>query len=308
MNGGSTETWSDINPDEKRVLEDIYEWTGRAFRRVQGIRTEDPLIAEKVLPILIQWYPRMPHSGYRAAIADRFKYPTALPYINVVLNWWLNEQDELCRGWITQVVAELTESSNCARVWDAYRRAPQDLFSVFVLRKLAGCKLTRQAALDEVVRMLKDGPPGYGPLEIISKINDPRIRLWFRERLADPDPEIRRLASRLVKRGKPLPAQVRRSADGPDRLEEYFSAEGNLRDIGEYFQVAERRVGVKIPAWLKKAQFLDQVERDEWVWTEVRAKAGGMIRVWLRLEDLDVVEMVFGPGGDEGEEAPEADC
>ncbi len=145
--------------------------------------------------------------------------------------------------------------------------------------------------------MLRDGPPGYGPLEVISRINDPRIRRWFRDRIDDPDPEIRKLARRLMKRGKPLPLQVRRSGEGPDRFSELFSAEDNLRDLEVYFREVERRLSLKIPPWLRKAEFLDQVERDEWVWTEIRSKTGDAVIVWLRLEDLDVIEIVVTPAG-----------
>lgn len=294
MIGGETPTWETATADERKILADIYKRTNLIFRRVGGIPADDPAIAQRVLPVLIDWFPKMADAGHRAEIARCFQYSTARAYVEDLLTWWKQETDELTRGSMTQYVANLTDAENAEKVWETYKNVPEDPFSVFILQKLARYKPTDRRACDEAVRMLREGPPDYAPLEVISRISDPRIRRWFRDRVNDPDPEIRKLSTRVIKRGKPLPLQIERSEEGPDRLIELFSAEVDLRDLGQMLREIEKRTGVRMPAWLRKAEFLDILERDEWVFTDLSMK-NETVRIWLRLEDLDVIEIAATP-------------
>ncbi len=295
MNGGEAKTWPLATVHETRVLKAIYDKTGLYFGRIGGIKTDDPVIAERVLPILAEWHHLMPDSGHKCDISSRFGNPSGRAYLEQVLQWWKAEEEEPFKGFLTQTVAHLTDVTTANRVWQAYGEVPRDAFSVFILRKLAGVHSTSQAARDEAFKMLLDGPPGFGPLEIISRIKDTRIKRWFYAHADDPNPGVKQLATRVIKRGKPLPLRIETSEEGPDRSVELFSAEGNLRDIEEYFQMAERNGNFKIPSWVRKLDFLDQVERDEWIFTDIHQK-GKAFRLWFRLEDLDIIEFVLSPG------------
>ncbi|RPH76770.1 MAG: hypothetical protein EHM80_13935 [Nitrospiraceae bacterium] len=94
-----------------------------------------------------------------------------------------------------------------------------------LLSKLAQFPSVAKDVKEIVAKLLyQENRPEMDLLEV-SRIEDPRIRKWFENNVDSSDPVVRRIAKRVVERGKRLAQEVVYSVNPPDRRREVFSTE-----------------------------------------------------------------------------------
>lgn len=72
-----------------------------------------------------------------------------------------------------------------------------------------------------------------------------------------------------------------------------MSAEVNLWEAPEFLGTAAQKLSVVLPKPLSDLEFLESAPLDRWLATAAYTVTGSPVTVWLRLEDVDAVELVF---------------
>ena len=278
---------------EEIILRDIQEKTGLSFRLICGIDTRQKPVADAVLPIVQEWPEQIDDSRHRNAIYSRFHTPYAYAYLDKIISWWSEEQDELALAILTQDLALLVKSNDAKRVWDLCRKLPARPCHYWLVSKLAAFPSTAVEAKDALLHALKTSELKPGDLEYIAKVDDSRIREWFQQHLASPDPRLRQIANRATRKVKAWPRSVRYANVMPDQSAEIFSTENNLEDTEQVITKMSRDLGVRIPSVIKGAAFLSSAELDRWIVADISSRTSPPAQLWFRLEDSDTVEIVL---------------
>jgi hypothetical protein len=265
--------------------------TGLSFRHIGGIETRDRSIADAVLPIAVEWLQTAIDQGhYRHALYALFHTPWAAKYIRQILNWWEHEEYELASDCLAQTAALLVSQPFAERVWEIAHRVPRRACHYLVLAKLSSLEPVARKAKEEIFNALRGHELEIGDLTRISSVPDPRIRAWFEQHVDSKSPHIRNVARRVVKRKTRLPAGLRYVDSEPDRAREIYSTEVDLAELGEVLKNLKVRWSVKIPRAL--ASGVAELDLDRWAVVDSLA-ANKPAEVWVRLEDVDTVEIVL---------------
>jgi hypothetical protein len=275
---------------EKAILADIETKTGLSFVKVGGIPTRDKAVADAVLPVLVKWAESVDIPNGRLGIYHRFGTPHAYPFIDKLIRWWEEETDPLCINMLGVILSRILKQREAERVWAFCRRNAGRRRDFMLLTKLATFPTVAAEVKEELVRALDESQP-IGDLEIISKVDDPHIREWFIARVHSTNTDLRNVARRVVARGKKVPREVQLPAAPPDRSTEIYSTEIDLEELGPILKQFERELGVKIPRALQSVGFLASLDVDRWIMVPTRSKAEEPLEIWLRLEDIDTVEV-----------------
>ncbi len=284
-----------VPPLEKSILSDIETRTGLAFRRVQAIPTQDERTASLILPILKNWVGVLKEANYRHTIYYVFGTPFAAPYMDDLIAWWQTETDELASGCLTHVIALVAQPQHAERLWKLCQELPPRPFHYLLLAKLATFASVQDEVKNTLVEALYARAFEPGDLEAIARVDDPRIREWFATQVEASHPVIRSIARRVVERGKRLPRGMMYADRAPDRLQELFSTEVDCEEASSLLTDLSKRLGLRIPAAIRKAGFLDRLELDRWAVVSILNESGGVAGLWFRLEDADIVEIVVAP-------------
>jgi hypothetical protein len=280
----------EATPQELFILSDIERKTGLRFRLLGGIDTRDEAIARVVLPILAEWPEKIADRSQRDAVYSRFHTPHAYPYLDQIISWWIKE-DPLALDLLTQDLALIVKCCDAERVWKLCKEVPRRPFHYMLVSKLATCPDVEREAKDALVHALQSESLRAGDLSYIAKVDDVRIREWFRGQVGSPDPAIRAVAKRVSSHNRPLPKGLYYASAGLDRSCALFSTEEDMDNVGVLLQKLEEDFCVKIPAVIKSGRFLSSVEINRWIVTHLLSRESKPVSLWFRLEDIDTVEI-----------------
>lgn len=283
------------HPVEKALLDDLRKRTGLAFVKLGSINTNDKALAAAVLPVLQEWLSSISEPNIRAAIFHRFNTPHAAPFWRTLLEWWQNEEGEISLGWLTQGIVDIVDASNAREIWHQSRLGPKRPFHFMLWAKLARFASVGKEATDAVVEALEAGEVPVWELGYVAKMEDTRIKRWFLKRVDSEDKQVKQIARRVAAKGRKLPSQVKASLVSPDRSTAIFSSEVDLVDLRQALERAAKTFGLKVPIALKTASFLSSVDVDQWLTAPISGPNSESYELWLRLEDVDVVEFVVAP-------------
>jgi hypothetical protein len=282
----------DATLQERLILDDIRARTGLSFVILEGIDTRQEAIATAVLPILVEWFPKLPARNYRHAIYHRMITPYAYPYLDKLISWWETEQYDEARACLTQALAELARPADAERLWKLCQTHAPFPFQYMLMAKLARFPSTEREVKAALVAALENASLRPGDLQFISQVSDPRIRQWFQGQVDSPNRYVRIIAKRAVKRGRRLPSGVELAGGPPDRRLEIFSTEVDLHDVAPLLRQIAEEFDLKMPGTVRKPAFLSSVDIDQWLVAHVATRQGQPASIWLRLEDIDTVEVV----------------
>jgi len=251
-----------------------------------------------VLPLLVKWVARVEDERLRHCIYALFQPPYAKAHIDDLLDWWERESYKLGVESLAQILPRLISEEHAERVWRVIERRPDAGFNYRVLAKLTEFPTVSQAAKDTIVRRLKEGRLIYSDLQAISGVADRRIQEWFAAQTDSSDKLIRSLARRISTTAPKLPTGLYVVPELPKRGRplEIDSIEVDLEEATAYLKNLSKTYGLRIPAALRKCDFLEVLKLNTWYVTSVVTGQGhGML--WFRLEDEDVVEILLTAGG-----------
>lgn len=281
---------------EQVILDDIAHRTGLRFRRLGGIPTKDANVANLILPVLKEWPEKISNGNIRCAIYMVFGTKFAHEYFGDIVRWWKQETDHSILRWLTQVVGIVMRPSDGQLVLSLTRTLPTGGMECLLLSKLAAFPSVAEEAKLELVKRLQSPSVTLGNLNLISKVNDPRIHSWFASHVDSSNKDLRVIARRVVDRGRKLPAGLVLSNVGPDITGALVSTEIDLADLPKLLSKIEKQLAMKLSATIKKAQFLSALAVDQWVYARVNDKSDEVAQLWFRLEDIDVVEVALTKG------------
>ncbi len=277
---------------EQSILAEVRARTGLSFRKIAGIDTRDPGIAQAVLPVIKDLLGRVGGNDRRDLFA-RFHTPEAYAYLDDVLSWWTNEQDEQSLSGLSQVLTLLVKDRDAVRVWRLCQELPKRPFHYMLLSKLATLPSVEREVKETLVQDLNAGAFGANELFFVARVHDPRIQRWFEGQRESPDPKIRQIAKRVAAKGSKWPKEVEYASTLPDRRMELYSVEGDLEELKELLAPFAKTFQVKIPVAIKAGSFLASAEVDRWIIAHIADAAGNPFALWFRLEDIDTVEIVL---------------
>jgi len=285
------------NDDHKRqwqdVLDKIEKETG--LSGYSQFETEDKDIAAAVLPVLVECARVVDNPNTRRTIYLHFLTPHASPFVGHLLEWLQKQESELSVEILTQALAiAVTTSDDADKVWALYQgrndRAPSD-YALFA--RLSEFMNVGDEVKNRLLKDLQQRKLSIGQLEDISKVDDTRIRDWFKAQMFSEDRNVRNLARRVARRGTPLPKGFRFQETEPDRTNEVFSAVVDIDDLKVLLKQLSEETPFEFPKNLRSVEFVSRLDRDRWIVTQTTTKAGDRLSIWLRLEDLDTVEVAL---------------
>lgn len=277
--------------EEKLVLADVQQKTGLAFRRLGCIDKNNPAVANAVLPVLELWIERVPE--LRGTIFLLFATPHAAKWANLLIRYWETERDPINSMILTSCLCETLQPTQAARVFDLVSQRPPDSNSFRLLAKLAEFASVERQVKDHLVKVLDDPNLRAAELTYISKVRDPRMTEHFKKRLNSSDKNVRLLARRVLARAQKRLRGVPYATGQPNRLHELFSTEIDIDELDSAVHDLAKRLGILPTGPLKNpTRLIEGAELDRWVVVELKGDNGMDASVWLRLEDIDTVELV----------------
>jgi hypothetical protein len=255
---------------------------------MQQYETRDKAVAELVLPRMVEILPALKDENLRSAVYHHFLTPHAYRYIEQVIQWWSIETDYLGVDCLSQALRVLTKGRDANQVWALCRN--REPFPYALAARLASFPEVGQEIKDFIVQKLCAGNIRVTELPFVCDIDDPRVVEWFRGQLNSPIRDVRETAKRAVRRGERLPSGVQ--FEEPDRSKAIFSAEVDLEELAFTLKEVGKTFEFDLPKALKRPAFLSGVVVDRWLSTAAKTNDDRSIRIFLRLEDVDAVEIV----------------
>jgi hypothetical protein len=281
-------TWQPrgASPEEQKLLDQIKQATGLTFRHLGSIDTQQKSLASAVLPVLVEQAREAGDFGLRAAIYMLFATKHARPWVETIINWWTAEQDPIALSVLTMALSRALDRQHAGQVWGIAKSLPWRPNLYLLLTSL-----TRFSSIaDQVKEFIWVNRRNLRPGDVVdvSRVKDERIRAWCREqkflRFGLPCPE---------DSAQPLRFRLERSSRLPNRSSEWHSTEIDLRDlektIGEFF----RKANLDSPNVTSLIVKVIDLPIDRWFKVRFTDARPGWPTVWLRLEDVDTVEIVF---------------
>lgn len=285
--------WERSRIAEQRVLADIQARTGRSFPRIEAIDTSVAGV-RAVLPILADWVDLINEENIRAAIYTRFHTPHANRYVGQMLLWARREVSWRGRDALVQGLVVAVRSKDGPQVWRELSLGPLSDFDAMLMAKLSTFPSVAREVKDYVLGMLESGKARISDLQYIADVEDPRILDWFIRRSDSPDSRLRRIAERVVSKGKRLPRGCSYAESGPNFVKELFSAEVNTSEVNRIFAEIAEKFKVKIPKNVRESSIWARAEVDRWIKVHIDSANVPSPTLWIRLEDVDVAQIVFG--------------
>lgn len=277
---------------EKSILDDIKNRTGLSFAQIGAISTRDKAVADLVLPVLKEWVPFVKEANIRGAIFHRFG-PHSDLFLNSLLAWWQMEEDQINASILTQAIVAAAKPINSVHIWRVAQHEAKKPFYFMLLAKLTAFPSVAAEVKDVLANALNEGAVPEYELTFVARVGDERIRRWFESQVESPDVKVRQVARRVVAKGRKLPPSVMVSTAPPDRSAAIFSTEVDLVAVEKTMEKIAGQLDLKIPAALRTASFLSSVQVDQWVKGHIKAAGCEVFDLWLRLEDIDTVEILI---------------
>lgn len=272
---------------ERRVLADVAHSTGITARWVQSLDVERAEVAGLVLPVVTRWFERVADQAVQQDILTLYRGKEARKFVPILLKWLTDSRYSHCRAHLMQRLAELVTASNARSVWTTIKDQEPTSHWGFVASRLARFEPVKVEVIDAIVRRLP--VMTRVDLDAVSRLKDERVVRWFQEQTDAVDPVLRRLASRVAQRGLGKGrSALRPSRRTPMSEAERYSIECDLADLPEVLRDIEERYGLANPSTLADSLSLEGLQRDQWFEVKVGSST---YEVWLRPEDVDVVEL-----------------
>jgi hypothetical protein len=274
---------------EKTILSDIASRTGLSFPKLGGIPTKDKVTAKSVLPIISEWVPIVENRNCRHALYALFNTSHSQPYLPRLIEWWADEEDELAAGSLSQTIARWMSDGDGKLIWNKMKERSWKAVDVFLIVRLAKIAGIREQVIRRLFEELHNRELSQGEVEILKRIGDPLL-----------SNRLQMIHSSELKVAKPsLPGRPRRSAalkpcsGGPDRSKELYSTEIDRCEIQAALEQIAERTSIEVDIDLRE---LAAVRRQAWSRADFGAKSSDRLLLWIRSEDLDVVEIVVTKG------------
>jgi hypothetical protein len=219
----------------QKVLDDISKTTGWYFRN-QEFDTNQKEIAERVLPILVRWIPRVHDSDSRCALYLKFDTPHAHKYLDLLIRRWKVEATATsahkCLG---EIISRLIKRADAAKLWSiCLSEISRGRRDYVILTRLASFPSVSEEVKNQLLTDLAESKVPLTDLAAVSDVNDPRIFAWFKSQLSSPNGYIRNLAAKLVE------GRTDHFDDVPELRNEIYSRQPNVSDIPELLKKLPR--------------------------------------------------------------------
>ena len=203
---------------------------------------------------------------------------------------------------LTGAIVEAAGDAEVARAWEAIRHRRNNPDWWRVVSFLAKRPTAPESLIDEIVDSLNAGALHPSEIEYMSRIRHRKIVEWFRERQDSKDPALAKLARKVAGKTPAPPEGVTLAGGEPSREGEVESCEIDVDKMPNILREYRKAWALQMPRWLSTQKALDFLPVDKWARVDLKSKVGGPYSLWLRLEDVDVVELVLtreleDPGG-----------
>lgn len=290
LNGGfSTTNISDALEDalESTFLEDVRRRTGRRFERLSMIPVRsDPELARQILPLAAERLATPVEVRFRRSLYRLFDGVAARKFLSLIVQWIDSEEDVDSLDLLVQSLARLVTRSHAAIVWPKAKSWLNKPAIFILLSRIATFPSIQSEVVSFLMLAIEEGVVARGDYAHIARVRHRLVQAWLRAQRNSPDPVLRRVAMRSLSSSSTTSARRGRSPH-PDRSLELFSAEVDLEalpallsDIGARFDLCAR------PGKLETSVLAMQLN----VWSV--AATSESRTMWVRLEDIDVVEVV----------------
>jgi hypothetical protein len=281
-------TWQPpcASPEEQKLLDQIKNTTGLTFKRLGGIDTQQGAVASTVLPILAGLVNETKDLRLRTTIYMLFTTKHSGPSVRDIITWWRTEQDAIALSVLTMALAKAIDRQHAHEVWETAKGLPWRPNLYLLL-----ASLTRfNGIADEVKELIWVNRRNLGPGDIVdvSRVKDERIRAWCREQKF-----LRFGVSCPAGEAQALGFDIEHSPRLPDRSSEWHSTEIDLRDLERTTVDFFANANLDLPNVTGLIVKMIDLPTDRWFKVRFTDARPGWPTVWLRLEDVDTVEIVF---------------
>lgn len=272
--------------EEQPVLDRIERETGLRFPHLASIATRHRALASAVLPILNDAIDSIQNGNLRGAIYLLFATKHSRPWIDNIIHWWTTEKDPINLSILTTVLSLVVDRKHATAVWNLTKTLPPRLGQYQLLASLSRFDAIAGEVKSHIMKQ-RDSL-SLGDINDISRIKDDSIKECCRER------KMALMGLSASMRGDRACAFIIESAARPpDRRFELDSVETDLRlveiEVSDLFQ----RRGLLPPSVSGLAIQMVERKLDRWFRLKFAKMADGQPVIWLRLEDVDSIEIVL---------------
>jgi hypothetical protein len=133
---------------------------------------------------------------------------------------------------------------------------------------------------------------GLDLLRPAARVKDPRVRQWFAEYLDVKNKDLSALAHSAVGQSiSSLPEGFHFVSGPPDENQEIVSIEIDSNAFATFLDRLWKSRGLKVPPSIKAGKILEVLRSDAWAVADFQTPEDGMVKLWLRLEDYDTIEI-----------------
>jgi hypothetical protein len=280
---------------QQQILDDIRQRTGRSYVKIGAIDTSKASTAAAVLPVLADWVDITLESNVRSAIYGRFGTKHANAYIDRMLHWARREEDKLGRNSLIAAISHAILPKDARRVWSQLQGERISELDMMLVAKLSAFPAVAIDVKNHIAALLASGSAGVSDLQYIAKVKDDRVEAWFVSRLESVNASVRKLARRVANSSKEMGGRLTYDPRGPDRHVALFSAEVDADQVGRILEQIKSEYRATMPSQLSSVDdFLSRARLGRWIRCQLAAERG-VLSAWLRLEDIDIVEIVITP-------------
>lgn len=269
---------------EAEILASVAERSGLRYPNLASIGTREASVSRRVLPILSDWLQTDLPANLRGALYVPFSTKEAVPYLDVLLECWSREPQDLNFGLLSQTIEQIVTARTAERVWATAKVVRAVTGRGALLSRLAKFKTISDEVAGEVIQILDTRPAWANKADLmkLARIRHPAVLQWL-EAHPEFDTHTRPLTSgsTILKRG------------AFRREHEVWSTEVDLVELPRILHEWQDRFAFRNrwePGVLMNE--VTQMPVDQWRYMLVEAQSP--LVLWFRLEDVDVVEIVLG--------------
>lgn len=169
--------------EHAEIIRAIKTRTGREISSIAQLDGRDAATARDVLPILVEYHDQIRNVDLRRALVSRFHTPLALPYLRNLAAWLLDETESHCIDYLFQDIGLIAKPDDGVWLWPLMRAIPSPFPRYGFAVALAKSRDVGHEVRDRIFQDLQSCKLRSDQLLDIAKIEDVRIREWFREQL-----------------------------------------------------------------------------------------------------------------------------
>lgn len=271
---------------EQRILAKISRRTRHEFSSLGWIPESKRSSIGDVLEVVREELDTgVDEDALRGGLYRCFGLPRARPFLPDILRWWRAETQEDCLDDICHVLRKLATESRARQIWETCQAAASSPGQCSLVVLLAKFPSVRDEVVTKILRDLDAGSLRPYEMRAVSRMRDARIRARLDLAAHSEHKDARRTNRRVA--GKFIAA-----TSAVDYARELFSTQIGVADLDDLRDLALQATGLTVPAGLLSEKLLRTLPIDRW-YHAASTESGLAAEVWIRLEDVDVLEVVL---------------